>query len=224
MQGMYGHVDSGVDTNGVPTLRVMNVVDIKHVAEHELVLEWVSSVPNDMVADSTIALLLSIDSCPVSVKMTMQEHACGCSAAPRSAHDEHVMEVEQLSAVLEAHFGQVDVVDIGGAPEGETDSKDAQAADDDGENKSDAQPLAATIPGDRRPALHIVLDEDEAYIDLSTLVRLSFVLTDCLFTRRGSPTAARVPRGYGALDHAHARGHVPAHPRWIDHAVPRAAL
>lgn len=224
LQGMYGHVDSGVDTNGVPTLRVMNVVDIKHVAEHELVLEWVSSVPNDMVADSTIALLLSIDSCPVSVKMTMQEHACGCSAAPRSAHDEHVMEVEQLSAVLEAHFGQVDVVDIGGAPEGETDSKDAQAADDDGENKSDAQPLAATIPGDRRPALHIVLDEDEAYIDLSTLVRLSFVLTDCLFTRRGSPTAARVPRGYGALDHAHARGHVPAHPRWIDHAVPRAAL
>lgn len=41
---------------------------MKHTQEHELTLEWESSSSNDMIADSTLALITSIDSSPASVK------------------------------------------------------------------------------------------------------------------------------------------------------------
>lgn len=46
----------------------MGVVDVKHTQEHELTLEWDSSASNDMIADSTLALLMSVDQSPASVK------------------------------------------------------------------------------------------------------------------------------------------------------------
>lgn len=46
----------------------MDMVDVKHAAEHEVTLEWVSGTENDMVADATLALLAGIDKSPVSVK------------------------------------------------------------------------------------------------------------------------------------------------------------
>lgn len=44
------------------------MVDVKQVDEHELVLEWESSATNDMIADSTLALVTGIDSSMASVK------------------------------------------------------------------------------------------------------------------------------------------------------------
>jgi cleavage and polyadenylation specificity factor subunit 3 len=46
----------------------MGVVDVKHVQEREVVLEWISGASNDMIADSTLALLLDADCSPASVK------------------------------------------------------------------------------------------------------------------------------------------------------------
>lgn len=46
----------------------MGVVDVKHTAEHELTLEWDASASNDMIADSTVALIISIDRSPASAK------------------------------------------------------------------------------------------------------------------------------------------------------------
>jgi len=46
----------------------MGVVDVKHTQEHELMLEWNSSSSNDMIADSTLALITGIDKSPASVK------------------------------------------------------------------------------------------------------------------------------------------------------------
>jgi cleavage and polyadenylation specificity factor subunit 3 len=46
----------------------MGVVDVKHTQEHELTLEWESSSSNDMIADSTLALVTGIDKSPASVK------------------------------------------------------------------------------------------------------------------------------------------------------------
>lgn len=48
--------------------QVMGVVDVKYTAEHELTLEWESSSSNDMIADSTLALITGIDKSPASVK------------------------------------------------------------------------------------------------------------------------------------------------------------
>ncbi|EST07447.1 RNA-metabolising metallo-beta-lactamase [Kalmanozyma brasiliensis GHG001] len=75
LQGMYGRLQEGVDAEeGLRTLRIMGAVDVRQSAKHELLVEWVSSIANDMVADSIVALLLGIDSAPSSVKMTMHSH------------------------------------------------------------------------------------------------------------------------------------------------------
>lgn len=46
----------------------MGAVDVKQMAEHEMILEWDSSANNDMIADSTLALITGIDKSPASVK------------------------------------------------------------------------------------------------------------------------------------------------------------
>ena len=46
----------------------MGAIDVKQMSEHELVLEWDSSASNDMIADSTLALITGIDKSPASVK------------------------------------------------------------------------------------------------------------------------------------------------------------
>lgn len=48
----------------------MGVLDVKQTAEHELTLEWESNASNDMIADSTLALITGIDKSPASVKCT----------------------------------------------------------------------------------------------------------------------------------------------------------
>jgi cleavage and polyadenylation specificity factor subunit 3 len=46
----------------------MQAVTIVHTSEQELTLEWVSSVSNDMIADSVLALLCGIDSNYATIK------------------------------------------------------------------------------------------------------------------------------------------------------------
>lgn len=52
----------------------MGMVDVKHTDEHELTLEWDSGASNDMIADSTLALITGIDKSPASVKRTCQTY------------------------------------------------------------------------------------------------------------------------------------------------------
>lgn len=51
----------------------MGAIDVKHTQDHELMLEWDSSASNDMIADSTLALITGIDHSPASVKRTRHE-------------------------------------------------------------------------------------------------------------------------------------------------------
>ncbi|PWN90943.1 Metallo-hydrolase/oxidoreductase [Acaromyces ingoldii] len=132
LEGMYGRIAEGVDLEGRRTMRIMDVLDIKQSAttRHELVLEWASSVANDMIADSAVALLLGIDSSPASVKITSQGHShehenghnesAGDDQRLSSDHPHcsrsstaSLTRVEQLVAFLEAHFGEVEEVMVG---------------------------------------------------------------------------------------------------------------
>ncbi|KIO33490.1 hypothetical protein M407DRAFT_17745 [Tulasnella calospora MUT 4182] len=71
LEGMYGFVQEGLDKeSGARVMRVMGAVDVKYMSETELMLEWIASASNDMVADSVIAVLMGIDSSPASVKST----------------------------------------------------------------------------------------------------------------------------------------------------------
>ncbi|BGP48639.1 endoribonuclease ysh1 [Rhodotorula kratochvilovae] len=74
LEGMYGRIEQGRDKEGHVTLRVMETVDVKMVDKHELAIEWVGGVTNDMIADSVLAVVLGIEGSPASVKKTTEDH------------------------------------------------------------------------------------------------------------------------------------------------------
>ncbi|KAF9568242.1 Metallo-hydrolase/oxidoreductase [Agrocybe pediades] len=152
LEGMYGSVEEGLDNDGVPTMRVMGVLDVKLTAEHELTLEWESSSSNDMIADSTLALITGIDKSPASVKLTTHPHSHVHSGQEHShPHADPEIEsssnlrIQRLAMFLEAHFGEV-----------ELHMPDPSEEPEQGE--SDSEPL-----------LLVHLDEAEAQISLISL-------------------------------------------------------
>ncbi|KIJ67728.1 hypothetical protein HYDPIDRAFT_107205 [Hydnomerulius pinastri MD-312] len=150
LEGMYGSVEEGLDKYGVRTMRVMGAVDVKHSAEHELMLEWDSSASNDMIADSTLALITGIDKSPASVKLTTQP----CSHAHPHA-DSHAessyARIQRLAWFLEAHFGEVELH----MPE---------------ESGQDEQEHEHGEDENHDPALIVRVDEADAHINLVSLV------------------------------------------------------
>lgn len=139
LSGMFGKLVQGVDLEGKRTIRVMDVLDLKQSLESqfEYLLEWKSGTANDMVADSCLALLLGIEGMPSSVKATMCEahnhddkhdeqarHPCTDDAV------DTLSRTEQLAAFLEAHFGHVQEIMIGGeGPQNGGMSTDEEEAD-----------------------------------------------------------------------------------------------
>lgn len=152
LEGMYGSIEEGLDKDDVKVIRVMGAVDVKHTAEHELMLEWDSTASNDMIADSILALITGIDKSPASVKLTSQQHSH--THHPHSDHhegDQSITRIQRIAWFLDAHFGDVELH----MPEegGEQDQ------DQDQSEKS-------------QPALIVRMDdsgESDAYINLVTL-------------------------------------------------------
>ncbi|KAF9501739.1 Metallo-hydrolase/oxidoreductase [Pleurotus eryngii] len=153
LEGMYGSVEEGPDKQGVPTLRVMGVVDVKHTQEHELTIEWDSSASNDMIADSTLTLITGIDRSPASVKLTTQPHSHSKHDHEHPHADVHhessdVIRIQRLAMFLEAHFGEVELH----MPDPSEEDADGEQGEDGGE-----------------PSLLVNLDEADAQINLVTL-------------------------------------------------------
>ncbi|KAH7888850.1 beta-lactamase-like protein [Phlebopus sp. FC_14] len=104
--GMFGSVEEGTDRDGVPEIWIMDAVNAKHTAAHELTLEWESSAKNDMIADSTLAVITMVDQSPASVRITAQVcphkhlHADSCTPGARP---------RRLARFLEAHFNDVEL-------------------------------------------------------------------------------------------------------------------
>ncbi|PIL34241.1 hypothetical protein GSI_03952 [Ganoderma sinense ZZ0214-1] len=152
LEGMFGQIEEGLDKDGIPTMRVMGAVDIKLTAEQELTLEWDSSASNDMIADSTLALINGIDKSPASVKLTTHSHPHSHSHQPEHQHPHAditddtapVMRIQRLCWFLEAHFGDVELH----MPEEE--------ATDVGEDAPE-------------PSLLVTLDEADAVINLLSM-------------------------------------------------------
>lgn len=76
LEMMFGTVEEteleqteGGDQQGT-VLRVFDTIDVKKLTTgpNQVTLEWVGNAMNDMVADSVLAVMLSIDSSPASVK------------------------------------------------------------------------------------------------------------------------------------------------------------
>ncbi|KAG2016263.1 endoribonuclease ysh1, variant 2 [Coprinopsis cinerea AmutBmut pab1-1] len=158
LEGMYGKVEEGLDKDGVLTMRVMGVLDVKHTGEHELTLEWDSSASNDMIADSTLALITGIDKSPASVKLTTHPHSHSHSHhqhphADLEGESSSVTRIQRLAMFLEAHFGEVELH----YPDEETEQRDNAEEDEEEEEE------------EREPALLVRLDEAFAQINLLSL-------------------------------------------------------
>lgn len=147
----------------------MGAVDVKHTQDQELTLEWDSSASNDMIADSTLALITGIDKSPASVKcknlsnrlQTLMTKSCvAVTTQPSHSHshthphadinDEsaEMTRIRRLVMFLEAHFGDVEFhmpVETEDEP-------------DQGEDNNE-------------PSLLVSLDEADARINLISMVR-----------------------------------------------------
>ncbi|KAI0043657.1 Metallo-hydrolase/oxidoreductase [Auriscalpium vulgare] len=112
LEGMYGSVEEGLDKDGIPTMRVMGAVDVKLTADHELTIEWESSSANDMIADSTLAIITDVDKSPASVKVSSAGHTHAHDQDhPHSDHDylsDPMMRIRRLGMFLDAHFGDIE--------------------------------------------------------------------------------------------------------------------
>ncbi|ORY23435.1 Endoribonuclease YSH1 [Naematelia encephala] len=121
LEGMYGEVEEGTDDTGRPRLTVMNAVDLVQISETVAELQWSSSTSNDMIADSTLALLLGIDASPATVKLTSNPHSHSHSHSHSYSHSEttttqsqsstrqvlDLSDFARLHMFLQAHFGDV---------------------------------------------------------------------------------------------------------------------
>ncbi|KAL4074057.1 beta-lactamase-like protein [Scleroderma citrinum] len=148
LEGMFGKVEEGLDKDGVPTLRVMGMVDVKHTAECELVLEWDSNASSDMIADSTLALITGIDQSPASVKLTTRP-CTHVHPHADSKNESSYTRIQFLAEFLENHFGEVEL------------HMPDEVGEDQHEQGEDSN---------RDPALIIRVDEADAHINLVTLV------------------------------------------------------
>jgi len=129
----------------------MGAVDVKHTQEHELTLEWESSSSNDMIADSTLALITGIDKSPASVKLTTQpSHSHPHPHADIDSASADMTRIQRLVMFLEAHFGDVELH----MPE---------EVEDDPEQGEDSN----------EPSLLVSLDEVEARINLISMTVVS---------------------------------------------------
>ncbi|KAG0168741.1 endoribonuclease ysh1 [Apophysomyces sp. BC1034] len=122
LEMMFGNVTeteiSASDVKHADTvLRVFDTVDVKKLGSkpHQVTLEWIGNTMNDIVADSVLAVILSIDSSPASVKAST--HPCSHShhsdkmegLSHANIQEEHDKEFLDVVEFLEQQFGEVEV-------------------------------------------------------------------------------------------------------------------
>ncbi|KAI8093638.1 beta-lactamase-like protein [Halteromyces radiatus] len=91
-------------------LRIMDIIDIKQLTDkpNQVTLEWVGDAMNDMVADSVLAVILSVDSSPASVKASSQPCKHNHTESDHSRIQEEIdLEYEDIVLFLEEQFGDV---------------------------------------------------------------------------------------------------------------------
>ncbi|KAJ8652014.1 hypothetical protein O0I10_012358 [Lichtheimia ornata] len=105
-------VDGSTEKGSV--LRVFDTIDIKKLqgAGNQLMLEWIGNAMNDMVADSVLAVILSVDSSPASVKVSTQPCSHSHDHDEKSVHlkvdEEIASDFRNMVTFLEEQFGKVD--------------------------------------------------------------------------------------------------------------------
>jgi cleavage and polyadenylation specificity factor subunit 3 len=100
---MFGYVEILIDDKDEYEVRVMNEVTI-NLVNSICTIEWISGVINDTIADSVVAILLSVDSSPASVKLSSQ--SCTDDHRKSKLSDTSLStRVKRINLMLKAQFG-----------------------------------------------------------------------------------------------------------------------
>ena len=88
----------------------MDAIDVRQHTQGQLVLEWHGDIVNDMIADAVVAVLLRIESHPVSVKLTKSaHHHHEESAEDKNFHHETRDEIiDIVELCLRSHFSELE--------------------------------------------------------------------------------------------------------------------
>ncbi|XP_004365619.2 CPSF3 protein [Capsaspora owczarzaki ATCC 30864] len=108
LEQMYGNVKP-FDQDNSPSLLVFETVTVIQRDSTSVVLEWVASAVNDMIADSVLAVLLQIESNPQSVKLSQSSHSHGDShnhAMHDDSDSDMSTEASKLNEVVQDVFGR----------------------------------------------------------------------------------------------------------------------
>ncbi|KAI7859468.1 beta-lactamase-like protein [Circinella umbellata] len=88
-------------------LRVFDTIDIKQLEgrNNQLTLEWIGNAMNDMIADSVLAVILSVDSSPASVKAST--HPCSHSHGTTTENQEMGLEHDKVQQQIDMNFQDI---------------------------------------------------------------------------------------------------------------------
>uniref|UniRef100_A0A060T2H7 Endoribonuclease YSH1 n=1 Tax=Blastobotrys adeninivorans TaxID=409370 RepID=A0A060T2H7_BLAAD len=112
LEQMFGEVEVLSDeTDEILVIMIMNAVRLEH-SGNKSTIEWIGNVMTDAIADSVLAVLLSVDSSPASVKMS-SKGTCGCHShehdeglnGEANGHAKERSRIDEISALLKAQFG-----------------------------------------------------------------------------------------------------------------------
>lgn len=99
LEQMFGMVEDLGDEE-VAEFRIMNAVRVIHEGD-QTTIEWVGNVMNDAIADTTLAVLLSVDSSPASVKMSSKS----CEHDHRNHKPSSLDRIDEVCALIRPQFG-----------------------------------------------------------------------------------------------------------------------
>lgn len=107
---MFGFVEVLIDDKEEYELKIMDEITV-NLINGICTIEWTSGIINDTIADSVVAILMSVDSSPASVKLSSKscghDHTNGHSHTENSLADSRVTtRIKRIGAILEAQFGE----------------------------------------------------------------------------------------------------------------------
>ncbi|KTW30663.1 hypothetical protein T552_00378 [Pneumocystis carinii B80] len=70
LEQMFGAIEDEIDENNNRVLKIMDIISIKCLQKNILSLEWLGNTLNDTIADTVLAIILSAEINPSSIKTT----------------------------------------------------------------------------------------------------------------------------------------------------------
>ncbi|KAK9446670.1 beta-lactamase-like protein [Limtongia smithiae] len=100
LEQMFGAVQVVLEAEQTVAYEVMGIVTV-HIGAGMATIEWEGNMMNDLIADSVLAILISVDSSPMSVKLSSKPHS-HATEIPLS----RLEKIDRVLLFLDSQFGE----------------------------------------------------------------------------------------------------------------------